>query len=67
MYPNSALSAGEMAIIAVVTVACLAVWIASVFIAARPPRRQHGAVTASLGQGPAITAAAGEAAERKAA
>lgn len=63
MYPNSAISAGEMAIIAVVVVACLAVWIVSVFIASRPSRRDRGVAAAPLGQRPAIT----EAPERKAA
>lgn len=67
MYPNSAISAGEMTIIAVVMVACLAVWIVSVYIAARPPRRQHQAVSMSLGQSPAPGATAAEAAEPKAA
>ena len=45
-----------MAIIAVVPVLCLAIWLVSVFVAAREPRRHdHGAGTASLPQRPAIT------------
>ena len=40
MYPNSALSAGQLAIIAVVAVLTLAFWLASVFVAAREPRRR---------------------------
>jgi uncharacterized protein YneF (UPF0154 family) len=38
MYPNSALSAGQLAIIAVVAVVCLAIWIGGVFVAARQAR-----------------------------
>jgi hypothetical protein len=52
-----------MTIIAVVMVVCLAIWIASVYIAARPPRREHAAATTSLGQSPSTT----EAPERRAA
>jgi hypothetical protein len=40
MYPNSALSAGQLAIIAVVAMLSLAVWLTGVFVAAREPR-QH--------------------------
>jgi hypothetical protein len=40
MYPNSALSAGQLAIIAVVAMLCLAIWIGGVFIAAREPRHR---------------------------
>ena len=54
MYPNSALSAGQLAVIAVVAVVCLAIWLGSVFIAARPPRRHvSGAGTVSAPQHPA--------------
>lgn len=42
-YPDSALSAGELAIIAVVPVLALVVWLVLVFAADRQPR--HGAVT----------------------
>jgi len=48
MYPNSALSAGQLAIIAVVAVLCLGFWLGAVFVAARQPRhREAGAETAS--------------------
>ena len=51
MYPNPALSAVQLAVIAVVPVLCLALWIASVFVAARDPRRREsGAGTTSLPQ-----------------
>ena len=54
MYPNSALSAGQLAVIAVVPVLCLAIWLIGVFVAAREPRRRDsGAGTASLPQHPA--------------
>ncbi len=49
MYPNSALSAGQLALIAVVAAVCLAIWIGGVFIAAREPRRRESSAgTASL-------------------
>jgi hypothetical protein len=41
MYPNSALSAGQLALVAVVPVLCLAIWLVGVFIAARDPRRRE--------------------------
>jgi hypothetical protein len=41
MYPNSALSAGQMAAIAVVAALCLAIWLGAVFIAAREPRHDR--------------------------
>jgi hypothetical protein len=54
MYPNSALSAGQLAIIAVVPVLCLAFWLIGVFVAAREPRRRDSSAgTASLPQHPA--------------
>lgn len=48
MYPNSALPAGELAIIAVVAIISLAIWIGGVFVAAREPRRRdsHAAAVA---------------------
>ena len=56
MYPNSALSAGQLALIAVVAVLSLAVWLGGVFIAAREPRhRESGAGTASPPRQPAVT------------
>jgi len=63
MYPNSALSAGQLALIAVVAVVCLGIWLASVFIAAREPRRDRMAGTTTLPQQPADT----EESQRKAA
>ena len=54
MYPNSALSAGQLALVAVIPVLCLAIWLVGVFIAARDPRRREsGAGTTSLPQHPA--------------
>ena len=55
MYPNSDLSAGTLAIIAVVAVACLVIWIGGVFVAAREPPRDSGTGAASLPQHPAAT------------
>ena len=48
MYPNSVLSAGQLALIAVVAVGCLAIWLGSVFLAARPPRHKSNAETTAL-------------------
>jgi hypothetical protein len=53
MYPNTALSAGQLALIAVVAAVCLAFWLGSVFVAARNPRRESSAGSASLPQHPA--------------
>jgi len=47
MYPNSALSAWQLAVIAVVAVAALAGWLIAVFLAAREPGRQDLAVAGS--------------------
>lgn len=44
-YPNSAVSAGELALIAVVPVLALAAWLILVFIAARQPQHRGAAVT----------------------
>jgi hypothetical protein len=55
MSPNSALTAGQLALIAVVAVVCLAIWIGGVFVAAREPPRDSGAGAASLPQHPAAT------------
>lgn len=66
MYPNSALSAGQLAAIAVVAIVCLAIWISAVFIAAREPRRDIGAGTAASPRQPAETAETAEP-QRKAA
>ena len=46
MYPNSALSAGQLAIMAVVVVLALAAWLIAVFLAARQPRGTSAAVNA---------------------
>jgi hypothetical protein len=51
-YPNSALSAGQLAIFAVVVVASLAAWLILVFAADRQPRHRGAAGTASLPQQP---------------
>ena len=53
MYPNSALSAGQLAIIAVVAVLCLALWLIGVFVAAREPRSRQHAGMAPVPQHPA--------------
>jgi len=53
-YPNSALSAGALAVIALVAVLVLATWLILVFAAARPPRH-HGAGTTSLPRQPQAT------------
>jgi hypothetical protein len=51
MYPNSALSAGQLALIAIVPVLCLAIWLVGVFVAARDPRRRESSAgTTSLPQ-----------------
>jgi hypothetical protein len=55
MYPNSALSAGQLAIIAVVAIVCLAIWIGGVFVAAREPRRRDSGAGTASPQHPAIT------------
>ncbi len=55
MYPNSALSAWQLAIIAVVAVGTLAIWLAAVYLAAREPRGYDQAAAGS----PAETVAAG--------
>jgi len=66
-YPNSALSADELAIIAVVPVLALVAWLILVFAADRQPR--HGAVTGttSLPRQPGAQEHEGEQPERKAA
>jgi hypothetical protein len=44
-YPNTALSAWQLAVIAIVAVATLAAWIAAVFLAAREPAPRSTAAT----------------------
>ncbi|MGD0702974.1 MAG: hypothetical protein ABSA02_24205 [Trebonia sp.] len=51
-YPNSGLSAGQLAIMAVVPVLALAIWLVGVFVAAREPRHQSAAGTTSLARPP---------------
>jgi hypothetical protein len=46
MYPDSALSAGQLAIMAVVVAAALAAWLIAVFLAARQPRGISAAANA---------------------
>ncbi len=46
MYPNSALSAGQLAVMAVVVAAALATWLILVFLAARHPPGTSAAVNA---------------------
>jgi hypothetical protein len=63
MYPDSALSAGWLAIIAVVVMLSLAAWLIGVFVAAREPRHLDNAAQTPIPQHPQVI---GEA-ERKAA
>jgi len=44
MYPDSALSAAQLAIMAVVAVVSMAAWLIVVFLAARQPRGTSAAV-----------------------
>ena len=46
MYPDSALSAGQLAVMAVVVAVSLAAWLILVFLAARQPRGTSAAVNA---------------------
>jgi len=46
MYPDSALSAGPLAIMAVAAVVSMAAWLILVFLAAREPRGVSAAVNA---------------------
>jgi len=46
MYPDSALSAGQLAVMAVVVAVSLAAWLILVFLAARQPRGASAAVNA---------------------
>jgi len=66
-YPNSALSAGQLALIAVVPVLALAAWLILVFVADREPRRRGAAGTTSLPQQPQAQEQDHEQPERKAA
>ena len=51
-YPNSALSAGELAIIAIIPVLALAAWLILVFAADRQQRQRTTAAATSLPQRP---------------
>jgi membrane protein implicated in regulation of membrane protease activity len=55
-YPNSALSAWQLALIAVVAVSALTVWLVAVFLAAREPRPDRTA-SASAGEAKPISVA----------
>jgi hypothetical protein len=66
-YPNSALSAGELAIIAVIPVLALAAWLILVFAADRQPRHRGAAGITSLPQQPPAQEQEREQPERKAA
>ena len=66
-YPNSALSAGQLAIIAVVPVLALAAWLILVFAADRQPRHPTAAGATPLPQRPRAHQREREHPERKAA
>jgi hypothetical protein len=57
-YPNTALAAWQLAVIAMVAVGALAVWLVAVFLAARPHRRPGQAALSAPGE-PAGGAGAG--------
>jgi len=73
-YPNTVLSAWQLAVIAVVAVGCLSVWLIAVYLADREPRQDRAAMaspgapsdapsgetTASAAAGNVRAAAAGE-------
>jgi len=56
MSPNSALSAWQLAIMAVVPVAALAFWLIAIYVAAREPGGQDLAAAGSP-EGPAVAGA----------
>jgi hypothetical protein len=66
-YPNSALSAGQLAIIAIVPVLTLAAWLILMFAADRQPRRRDAAATTLLPQQPRAQEQEHEQPEHKAA
>ena len=49
-YPNTALAAWQLALIAVVAVGTLTVWLVAVFLAARPSRRSGQAAVTAPGE-----------------
>ena len=57
--PNSTLSAWQLAIMAVVIVASLAVWLIAVYLADRDPRRHDRAGAASSGKATETASAGG--------
>jgi len=60
MYPNSALPAWQLAVIAVVAVSALAGWLAAVYLAARDPS-EHDRAAAGSPAGPAASGDTGAA------
>ena len=66
-YPNSALSAGQLVLIAVVPVLAMAAWLILVFVADRQPRHRRAAGTTSLPEQPRAQEQEREQPERKAA
>ena len=66
-YPNSALSAGLLAIIAIIPVLTLSAWLILVFVADRQPRHRRAAGVTPLPQQPAAQEQEREEPERKAA
>jgi len=66
-YPDSALSAGQLAVMAVVVVLSMAAWLVLVFVAARRPRHRAATGTTSVPQLPRARGRKRELPERKAA
>ena len=64
-FAATSLSAGQLAIIAVVPVLSLAAWLIAVFVANREPRHRGAAGTTSLPQQPRAQEQEREQAERK--
>jgi len=62
-YPNSDISAGAMAAIAIVAVAALACWLVMVYVAAREPRKPR--LTGQQAEPGTTVAAPGDLAEDK--
>jgi hypothetical protein len=63
-HPNTALSAWQLAIIAVVTVTCLSAWLIAIFLAGRDPRHDRAAGASppeAVGTSPAGATAVGAA------
>ena len=50
MYPNTSLAAWQLAVMAVVAIAALAVWLTAVYLAARDPGRHRQAAAGSSRQ-----------------